>query len=250
MRRAALYRLVIGLALLAGLETLCRTGVITAFTMPPPSVIVWDLLGILRRGSMTVAILKTLADVGIAFALSVVVGIALGVLIHRWRGLREALEPLFATYYAIPVYAFYPLFIVLFGLGSAPQILIGFMLAMIAVLMNTLAGLDRVPRVLLRTARTYRMGAWETARHITLPCAAPFLLTGVKLALSYAFIGVVGAEFIMSRDGLGYEISFAYNNFDNALMYPLILLILLISTGLNMSLHHWERVLLARRGRT
>jgi NitT/TauT family transport system permease protein len=71
----------------------------------------------------------------------------------------------------------------------------------------------------------------------------------VKLALSYAFIGVVGAEFIMSRDGLGYEISFAYNNFDNSVMYPLILLILLISMVLNLSLHRWERALLARRGR-
>jgi NitT/TauT family transport system permease protein len=249
MRRAFWYRLAIGVVLLAGLEGLCRGGVITAFTMPPPSAIVWDLLGILARGSMTGAIVKTLGHVAIAFVLSVVVGIVLGALIHRWQGLRVALEPLFATYYAIPVYAFYPLFIVLFGLGSAPQILIGFMLAMIAMLMNTLAGLDRVPGVLLRTARAYRMDPLETARRITLPCAAPFLLTGVKLAVSYAFIGVVGAEFIMSRDGLGYEISFAYNNFDNAVMYPLILLILLISMVLNLSLHRWERALLARRGR-
>jgi NitT/TauT family transport system permease protein len=249
MRRAFWYRLTIGIVLLAALESLCRVGVITAFTMPPPSVIVWDLLLILAHGTMTAAIVKTLWDVAVAFFFSVVVGIALGVLIHRWRGVRGALEPLFATYYAIPVYAFYPLFIVLFGLGSTPQIMIGFMLAMIAMLMNTLAGLDRVPRVLLRTARAYRLGPMETARRITLPCAAPFLLTGVKLALSYAFIGVVGAEFIMSRDGLGYEISFAYNNFDNAVMYPLILLIVLISMVLNLSLHRWERALLARRGR-
>ena len=82
-----------------------------------------------------------------------------------------------------------------------------------------------------------------------MPCAAPYLFTGVKLALSYAFIGVVGAEFILSRDGLGYEINFAFNNFDNAVMYPLILLILLIATGLNATLQHWERRLLARRSR-
>jgi NitT/TauT family transport system permease protein len=157
--------------------------------------------------------------------------------------------PLFATYYAIPVYAFYPLFIVLFGLGSTPQVLIGFMLGMIAMLTSTLSGLDRVPRVLLRTARAYQLGPLETARRIALPCAAPFLVTGVKLAVSYAFIGVVGAEFIMSRDGLGYEINFAFNNFDNGIMYPLILLILLLSAVLNMALHAWERSLLARRGR-
>jgi hypothetical protein len=53
---------------------------------------------------------------------AIVVGVALGTLIHGWRGLRETLDPLFAAYYAIPVYAFYPLFIVIFGLGDFPQI--------------------------------------------------------------------------------------------------------------------------------
>ena len=249
MHRAGLYRFLVLAALLATIEGLCRSGIVTPFTMPAPSIVVRDLGRILWTGSMAAAIAKTLHDVAIAVALSVVFGMVLGVAIHRLRGLRDALEPLFATYYAIPVYAFYPLFIVLFGLGSTPQVLIGFMLAMIAMVMNTLAGLDRVPRVLLRTARAYRLGPLETARRITLPCAAPFLVTGVKLAVSYAFIGVVGAEFIMSQDGLGYEINFAYNNFDNAIMYPLILLILLFSTGLNMALHSWERILLIRRGR-
>jgi len=87
-----------------------------------------------------------------------------------------------------------------------------------------------------------------TALKITLPCSAPHLLTGVKLAVAYAFIGIIGAEFIMSRTGVGYEISFAYNNFDNATMYPLILLILVVSTLVNMTLSHWEKVLMQRRG--
>ena len=61
-------------------------------------------------------------------------------------------------------------------------------------------------------------------------------------------IGIIGAEFIMSRGGMGYEISFAYNNFDNATMYPLIVLILAVSISINATLSWWERVLLARRG--
>ena len=71
---------------------------------------------------------------------------------------------------------------------------------------------------------------------------------GTKLALAYAFIGVIGSEFIMARSGMGYEIGYAYTNFDNATMYPLILLILLLSIVLNGILTHWEKVLLARRG--
>ena len=61
-------------------------------------------------------------------------------------------------------------------------------------------------------------------------------------------IGVIGAEFIMSTGGMGYEISFAYNNFDNATMYPLILLILTVSVSINMVISAWEKTLLKRRG--
>jgi NitT/TauT family transport system permease protein len=100
-----------------------------------------------------------------------------------------------------------------------------------------------------KTARVFQLGPVETIRRVTLPYAAPYLFTGVKLAIAYAFIGVIGAEFIMSSTGLGYEIRFAYDNLDNNVMYPLILLILLIAVTVNMSLDRWDRALQARRGR-
>ena len=77
----------------------------------------------------------------------------------RLARLRDTLDPLFATYYAVPVFAFYPFLIVVFGLGDLPQILIAFMLGVVAVIVNTLNGLDRVPRVLLKTARIHAAGA-------------------------------------------------------------------------------------------
>ena len=248
MTRAARYRLVfIGGAILL-LELLCRTGIIDRLTMQPPSAMVRDLLVLLASGSMNQAMVKTFWNVAIACCAAVIAGVVLGVVLQGRHAVRQVLEPLFATYYAIPIYAFYPLFIVLFGLGDVPQVLIGFMLAVVAVIVNTLNGLDRVARVHLKAARVYRLGAVATALKITLPSAAPYLLTGVKLALAYAFIGVIGAEFIMSRTGIGYEISFAYNNFDNRIMYPLILLILVVSILLNAILSRWERLLMQRRG--
>jgi NitT/TauT family transport system permease protein len=250
MTRAARYRLVLVGAAIVLIEILCRIGVIDRLTMQPPSEMLRDLVVLLASGKMNGAMLKTLTNVAIAATLAVVFGVAFGVAIHGYRAVRQGLEPLFATYYAIPVYAFYPLFIILFGLGDVPQILIGFMLAVVAVIVSTLNGLDRVSRVLMKTARIYRLGPVRTARKITLPSAAPYLLTGVKLAVAYAFIGVIGAEFIMSRTGLGYEISFAYNNFDNKTMYPLILLILVISISVNAMLSRWENVLMQRRSRS
>jgi NitT/TauT family transport system permease protein len=242
-------RLALALTLILLLEALVRFGFIGRFSMIPPSEIFWHLGEILISGRLWPAIAKTLTDVAFAGAAAVLAGVLLGTLIHRWRALREALDPLFAAYYAIPVYAFYPLFIVIFGLGDLPQVLIGFMLGLVAVIVNTLNGLDRVPRVLLKTARIHRLGGVATALRILLPYAAPYIFTGVKLAVAYSFIGVIGAELIMSRTGLGYEIGFAYNNFDNAVMYPLIVLVLTVAASVNAAFFLWEKKLLARRGR-
>ena len=247
--RVVLYRLLAVLLPLALLEILCRDHIITPLTLPAPSRIVVGLWTVIANGRFNAAILKTLTNVALASVLSVIAGIAAGAAIHRVRLLRALLEPLFSTYYAIPIYAFYPLFIVVFGLGDAPQVLIGFMLAVVSMIVSTLAGLDSVPAVLGKTARVLRLGPVETVRRVTLPYAAPYLFTGIKLAVAYAFIGVIGAEFIMSGTGLGYEIRFAYDNLDNNVMYPLILLILIISVAINMSLDRWERALRARRGR-
>jgi NitT/TauT family transport system permease protein len=243
---AGRVRLAIALGVVGLLEALCRLGLIDRFAMPPPSEIVWDLGWILLGGKFWPAIGKTLANVAAACAAAIVVGVALGTMIHRRAAVRETLDPLLAAYYAIPVYAFYPLFIVIFGLGDLPQVLVGFMLALVAVIVNTLNGLDRVPRVLLKTARVQRLGRVATALTISLPCAAPYVFTGIKLAVAYSFIGVIGAELIMSRTGLGYEIGFAYNNFDNAVMYPLILLVLTVAASVNAVLYVWEKKLLAR----
>jgi NitT/TauT family transport system permease protein len=248
MSRVLLLRCLLVLAAIAILEALCRLGVIDRFTMPPPSRILEDLVRLLVAGKLYGAIAKTLANSAIAFALAVVAGLAAGVVIHKFRLLREALDPLFATYYAIPVFAFYPLLIILFGLGDIPQIVIAFMMSVIAMIVNTLNGIDRVPNVLLKTARMARMSPIETALRMTLPYAAPHLITGMKLALAYALIGIIGSEFIMSRGGMGFEIAFAYTNFDNAVMYPLIVIILVISIAANALIGVWEKRILARRG--
>ena len=156
---AGRVRLMITIGIVGVLEAMCRLGAIDRFAMPPPSEIMWNLGRILVSGQMWPAIAKTFANVAAAGAAAIVAGVALGTLIHRWAALRETLDPAFAAYYAIPIYAFYPLFIVVFGLGDLPQVLIGFMLALVAVIVNTLNGLDRVPRVLLKTDR-------ETGQHL------------------------------------------------------------------------------------
>jgi NitT/TauT family transport system permease protein len=193
-------------------------------------------------------IAQTLTAVSIALISALLVGFVAGCVLHATPRGRRIVDPLLATYYSVPVFVFYPLFIVLFGLNSIPKTVIGFLYAVVAMIINTLNGLDRVPSVYWKTAKAYQLTPAASATYIIFPSAAPYLFTGAKLAVVYSFIGVIGSEFILSSGGLGYRISFSYNNFQSDVMYGLILFVLLVVVSINMGLFAWERVLLERRG--
>ena len=249
MTRVGVIRTGVILAGIGVLEVLCRSGIISNFTMIPPSTIVQATIELLASGKFTGDIAVTLRNVAAAIIAAMAIGVLAATILQSLPAVRRVLDPLFATYYAIPVYAFYPLLIVMLGLGDLPQIAVGFLLAVMAVLINTLNGLDRMPRVLMKVARVHRLSPLSTALSVRLPFAAPYIFTGFKLCVAYSFVGVIGAEFITSNRGIGYEIAFAYNNFDNRVMFPLIFFILLVVTTVNMSLYAWERRLLDRRRR-
>jgi NitT/TauT family transport system permease protein len=241
MTRVVRLRILVIAGTILLIEALCRSGVIDPFTMIPPSRMLASLVRILASGEVLDDIALTLSNVAIALMLAIVVGFIAGAILFVMPRVRRALDPLFAAYYAIPIFVFYPLLIVLLGLNRYPQIMIGFLLAVVAMIINTLNGFDRVPKVLLKTARVHRLGRIRTIVLIVLPYATLYIFTGLKLAVAYSFIGVIAAEFIMTGEGMGYEINFAYNNFDNETMYPLILLIIVVATTINMGLYTWEK---------
>ena len=195
MTRVGWIRLIVIVAAIGALEIACRTGLIDHRIVIPPSQMAVTLVGILASGDINGDIVRTLGVIVIAVALSVVLGFALGLLVHALPRLREALDPLFATYYAVPIFIFYPVLIAIFGLSLAPIMLIGVATAIVAMIIATLNGLDRVPRVLTKVARVHRMGRLATAVRLQLPAAAPYLFTGVKLSVSYGFIAVIASEF-------------------------------------------------------
>ena len=248
-RRLALARVAVVLGAVLLLELLCRTGTINPLTVIPPSDMAAAMLDLLASGTVTGDIVRTFSTVGAAFAASILVGAAAGVVLHGMPPVRRAVNPLLASYYSVPTFVFYPLLVALLGLGALPLVAIGFIFAMPAMVIATLIGLDRVPPVLRRVARMHRLGRVATAVRVVLPSAAPYLFNGVKLALAYAFIGVIAGEFILSGSGLGYAIAYAYESFDNRTMYGLLLFVLLTATVTNGLLYAWEQRLLARRAR-
>jgi len=249
MNRVTLVRLAGIAGFVVVIEALCRFGAINPLTLLPPSEMAAHLLALLASGEINEAMAGTFSNVAIAFALSVVVGFAVGVVIHALPRLRRVCDPLLASYYSVPVFVFYPLLVSLLGLNRWPLVAIGFMFGVTAMVIATLNGLDRVPRVLLKLARVHRMSRSAEVLRIVLPAAAPNLFTGGKLALAYAFIGVIAGEFILSGGGLGYAIAYAYDAFDNRTMYALMLFVLIVVTAVNAALYVWEQRLLRRRGR-
>ena len=197
-------------------------------TMIPPSEMASALCTPCSRRVSSMTTLRARSGmIALVVALSVVFGFAAGLVIHALPRLRAALDPFFATYYAVPIFIFYPVLIAIFGLSLMPIVLIGVATAIVAMIIATLNGLDRIPRVLTKVARVHRMGRLATALQLQLPAAAPYLFTGVKLSVSYAFIAVIAAEFILSPAGLGRAIANAYADFDNRRMYALMLFVLI-----------------------
>jgi NitT/TauT family transport system permease protein len=249
MTRVGRIRLAFIIAAIGALEVACRAGLIDRRIVIAPSQMAASLASILVSGDINSDIMRTLGMIAAAVALSVILGFAFGLLVHALPRVREALDPLFATYYAVPIFIFYPVLVAIFGLSLVPILLIGVATAMVAMIIATLNGLDRVPRVLSKVARVHRMGRLATALRLQLPAAAPYLFTGVKLSVSYAFIAVIASEFILAPAGLGRDIADAYADFNNSRMYALMLFLLVIATFINTVLHAWDLRWAERRGR-
>lgn len=230
------------------LEIACRTGLINPLTLIPPSAMADAMLHILLSGEISGDITHTFLTVAIAFVAAVLVGFSVGAMVHGLPRVRRAIDPLLASYYAIPIFVFYPLLVAVFGLNALPLIAIGFLAAVPAMLIATLLGLDRVPRVLRKVARVHRLGPLPTVLRVVLPAALPNLFGGIKLALAYSFIGVIAGEFILSSGGLGYGIAYAYESFDNRAMYGRMLFVLQVAVITNGALYAWETRLNRRRG--
>jgi NitT/TauT family transport system permease protein len=236
----------VALGLLA-IELLPRLGIVDRLSLVPLTEMVRQLWLLVSDGILLPHVARTLVAILAAGVAAAVTGLPLGVLLWRARRVRRVLQPYLTTYYAIPIFAFYPLFIAVFGLGVAPVILIAWAWAVVAIVLNTVIGLNQVPEVMVKVGRSLRLSPWRMFTRIYLPAATPYVFTGFKLAVSYTVIGVVASEFIQAESGLGWFVGFSYNNFAIQNMYAAILLILALAVVLNSLLLRLERRLYGRQ---
>jgi NitT/TauT family transport system permease protein len=248
LRRAFWIRTALICACLVGLEAACRTGKLSPLSVIAPSEMFVSAWRILTSGQATPDLAFSLENTAFAAAISIFGGFAIGVWFHFAPRLRRAADPILAAYYAVPTFVLYPILIILFGLGSAPLVVIGSLFGVVSMIVSTLNGLDSVSPALRNTAAVLRIGRVRSLFFIQVPAASLYLVGGVKLAVAYSIIGVVAGEFILSTKGVGKEIAFAYNDFDTAAMYGYLVLLLSFVIIVNLGLQKFENSIRARWG--
>jgi ABC-type nitrate/sulfonate/bicarbonate transport system permease component len=148
----------------------------------------------------------SLERVLVGYGAGCVVGILLGTLIGRIRLFEQFTTPLLQLLRPISPVALVPLSIIWFGIGDLSRYFIIFYGVVIIMIMNTAAGVSSTPNIRLNAARCLGAKPRQLFRRVIIPSAVPYILTGMRVALGFAFMGIVAAEMIAAQSGIGYLI--------------------------------------------
>lgn len=231
------------LVLLVGVwQLLVTLEVVSPFTLPAP-LATWDAaVAGWQAGSLPDDIRITFSRVLSAWALAVVVGVVLGVLIGRLRAVRQTARPLVRFFFPTPKVAIYPALVIIFGLGTASKIALGFAEAVFPVILASSAAASNVDPRLLWSAQAFGTSRSSTLVRIILPASLPGILTGARIGLVGSIIGVFMGELIVGSDGLGRSMALAYRTLETADMYVAVVAMSAIGFVL-------DRLFLLARGR-
>jgi ABC-type nitrate/sulfonate/bicarbonate transport system permease component len=223
---AGLGTLVLLLSLWQGVAAL---GLVSPLVAPPPSAIAASFPALVTDEGLFQRFLQTFTEALIAAGLAVLVGTPFGWWLHakRWAGL--AYESWVASFAAAPLVLLYPLFLVFFGRHIGTIIVMSFLTALPSVVLKTKEGLDAIRRVLIDVGRSLRLTPQQLFWKIMLPASLPTLCTGIRLALVYALISVVGIEFLINFGGLGELIDDLAQRWEIPMMYGAISFVVLAS---------------------
>ena len=193
--------------------------------LPAPSVVVVSLLQGLSSGYLWPHILSTLSAVLMGFLLGSAMGFLGGLLLGELTGLRGVVMPFVVASQVIPKLALAPLFIVWFGFGSLPIIVMTALICFFPLLENTAAAIRQTDSKQLELFRMLRASRWQTLWHLKVPAGRVTIYAGLRVAVVLAWVGAVVAEFIVASKGLGALIIAAQGSMDTPLMFAVLTLI-------------------------
>jgi len=209
--------------------------------MAPPSAIFEAALQLIQSGALRKALVESLWPFAVGMALTVIIGIAIGIAIAQWRIVEYICDPFINALYAIPRIALVPLIILWAGLEFTGKVTILVSVAVFPIIVNTYAGIRDVRGSMLEIGRAYGATDTQIFFKIVLPAAIPFIMAGVRLSVGLAIIGIVVAEFFTAISGLGGMIVEYANVFATAKLFVPIIVIALVGVVLTELVMWLER---------
>jgi len=206
------YRLIAPAAVVLAWQAVGSAGLISAQTLPPPTTVWRTAVSLVTTdspayGTLQGAMLVSLDRMAVGFAFGAAVAIVLALVAGLSRIGEDAVDPLLQILRTLPLFGLVPLFIVWFGIGELPKVLLIALGAAIPLYLNTFAGIRSVDARLAEAGRALGLRRTEMIRHVILPGALPQVLVGLRQSLGVAWLALVVAEQVNANAGLGFIIS-------------------------------------------
>jgi ABC-type nitrate/sulfonate/bicarbonate transport system, permease component len=210
--------------------------------LPAPTVLLQEGIELAKTGIILDSILASTFRIVVGFMIGCIAALAVGVFMSKYRAAEYWLSPVLNMIGPIPALALLPLFIIWFGIGEFPKVLLIAWTTFIPVLVYTLDGFKSVPSTLVRSAMSLGASERQIFARVLLPSAFPNFLVGAQVSLGLSFSALIVSEMMGAKSGLGYIIVDARNYFKISNMFIAIILI-----GLEYSLFSYLLKLVERK---
>lgn len=204
---------------------------------------IWGGFMELARGPLWANLRVSALEFVLGMALSLAIGVPVGLALGMSRNLYAAFDPIVGALYSTPILVLAPLLVIWFGLGIASKVAIVVILSTFTIMMNLTEGVRSADPVLLRAARSFGANRWQVYKDVVFPAVVPFFVTGLRLAVGRAMIGVVVGEYIASTAGIGYQINSDAELFRTPRYLAGAAIVVVISVAIMGSLKWLERKL-------
>jgi len=212
----------------------------TNFWLSSPSLIAGTLWQWIVSGTLWVHLQSTLAVMAEGYVVGCLVGIGIGIVLGLCPRLHRVLSPFLAGFYAMPKIALAPLFIILLGVGDGSKVALVAITVCFLGVTNTIEGVRDVDRDLVQSLTLMGATRLEIIRKVLVRAALPWIFTGMRIAVRYAFTNTLLAELIAANRGLGFLIEFYSGNFNITGAYAGIAVLVLCSVLLTELLSRLE----------
>lgn len=212
------------------------------YLVPPPSTFMARLFA--SRDLIWSQSLVTGAEVLQGFAVAALVSVPLALLIVSVRTVEQAFYPMVVFLQLIPKIAVAPLFIVWFGFGQFPKVLLTFLLCFFPILVNSMTGFKAIDPRLLYLTRSMGAKTWQTFVFVRLPAAMPFIFSGLKVAIVMAVTGAIVGEFVGSNAGLGFLLLRGSSYLDTALIFAVLVALSVMGLIFSYAVEAGERLIM------